>query len=704
MDADLAPPAGRGPPPARLAAAALARLHGLAGRRLAAMTACFGTGIGAYFALPAEPSLAAFVTLATLGLGAAVLGWRRRHGFGLLAAFVAALAAGLVAAQLRTNAVAAPVLAFRYYGPVEGRVVEVDRSSSGQVRVTLDRVRLDRVAPRRTPARVRLSLHDDGAGVVPRPGLLVMTTAHLMPPSRPAEPGGFDFQRHAWFERLGGVGYAQAPLLLASREVIGGAVGRARLALARDLQRRLPGDAGAVAAAIVTGDRSGLTEPVVARLRDANLAHLLAISGLHMGLLVGLAFGAVRFALACLPGVALRHPIRSWAAAAAIPVACAYLVLSGGSVATQRAFVMAGVMLAAVILGRRAVSLRSLALAGAIVLGLRPEALLGPGFQMSFAATGALILAFDRVARSDVWWRRGVAGAVAAVVISSVVAGLATAPFAAAHFNRVGQYGLLANLLAVPAMGAWVMPLLLAGLMLTPLGLGDGPITMAGWGIEWILAVAGFVAGLDGSVLGVPTPPAAVVPALGLACAAFACAGPIGRAAAAALAAAAFAAWSLHDRPAILVAESGGLVGIDGAAGRWLSWDSTEAFVAEAWLENDGDLAGQAGAASRPRVQDPDLPPVVAARGVRETEAAAAEGCSEGAWLVTNVEWDGPAGGCRIIDARWLRGTGALAVRAGRDGPVVRTVAGAQGARPWTGHGVLRGWGPDGPRKKGGAR
>ncbi len=187
-------------------------------------------------------------------------------------------------------------------------------------------------------------------------------------------------------------------------------------------------------AALMTGDRSGIGEEVAARLRASNLAHLLAISGLHMGLLTGVVFVAARIGLNLWPAAALRLPVKKIAALVALLAGAAYLALSGGSVSTLRAFVMVGVMYAALLIDRRAITLRAVAIAALIILLLRPEELLGPGFQMSFAATIALVGVYARwpvVGRRLPDWARPIA----AVVFSSLIAGAATAPFAAAHFN-----------------------------------------------------------------------------------------------------------------------------------------------------------------------------------------------------------------------------------------------------------------------------
>ncbi len=683
---DAAAPAGRGLP-------SLAALcQGLRGHRLPWVALALGTGAAGYFALPVEPTMAQAASVLAVSLALAGLAWLWRGGAGLVPLLLAVALAGGLAAQLRTVTIAGPVLGFRYYGAIEGRVVEIDRSASGAPRLTLDRVRLDRMGPDRTPHRVRISLQDE-SGEIPAPGLRVMTTGHLTPPSGPAEPGGFDFQRHAWFEGLGGVGYSRVPLLLAAPPAPGPTllVARLRAVIGDGLRDRMPGQTGEVAAAITVGDRSGLSDAVNEALRVSNLAHLLAISGLHMGLLVGFVFWCVRGGLALLPSVALRHPTRAWAAAAAFPFALAYLFLSGGNVATQRAFVMAAVMLGAILVGRRALSMRSVALAAVLILIWRPESITGPGFQMSFAATGALVLAFGWAARLQSGWMRGWRGFFVSLLLSSLVAGAATAPFAALHFNRLGQFGVLANLLAVPMMGTLVMPLLLIGLLLWPLGLEALPFRIAGWGIDYILWVADRVAALPGSVAMIHAPGWEVLPVIGLGMALIGVARGWGaRGAGIAALVVAGGLWLRTDRPEVLISDDGRLVGVMAQGGRWLNRPTGAAFVAGIWMENDGDAAGQENAAARARpAEGPGMVLHIAGRKADLPAAIAACGAKAG-WLVSSTPVEGAVRGCDVIDPVLLAQTGAVSLGRDESGGVVRIDARTvQGNRPWVRAGLV---------------
>ncbi|MEM8655612.1 MAG: ComEC/Rec2 family competence protein [Pseudomonadota bacterium] len=643
-------------------------------------------GIALFFWLRFEPSLATILSVGSAGAVASMVSRRVGEATAPLLVLLAMVTLGFVLAAWRAHSVAGPVLDWRYYGPVEGRIVGMDRSASDAVRLTLDDVKLDRVAPADTPTRVRISLHGDSSlGVAPEPGLRVMTTGHLGPPGGPVEPGGFDFQRHAWFAELGAVGYTRVPLVAIARAEfdLRQTVFHIRMSVSAYVRAVLPGDVGGFAAAVTTGDRSGISQDALNDLRASNTAHLLAISGLHMGLLSGFVFGLLRLIFALIPHVALYWPTRKLAALGALLAASVYLGLSGGNVATERAFVMVAVALCAILVNRRAISLRAVAMAAIIVLTLRPEALMGPGFQMSFAATTALVAVFGWI--RDMEWRLGPKWLqpVLGVVISSAVAGLATAPIGAAHFNTTAHYGLLANLASVPLMGVLVIPAAVLALVLAPLGLDVIGLWLMGLGLRWILWVADTVSGLDGAQGYVAGPGAAVLPLMTL--------GMLfvilwqGRPRFAGLAVVAFALmlWQIGARPQVLVADTGGLVGRMTDEGRALSRPKGAGFVARNWLENDGEGIAQDEAAARWQDKIGDLR-IVHLSGKRA--ATAFTGCARGEIVVANTDFEGAKDApCLVLTPKLLRRTGAVAVIRDGDDLYVKTARDVTGDRMWSG-------------------
>ena len=630
---------------------------------------CLAIGIAVYFFQKSEP--AAGLCVIMLGVGVFTLVVQRwiPDGLRIVAVALALGITGFGLAGARSNMVAEPVLGFRYYGPIEGRVVKIDRSASDAVRLTLDRVVLSRMTPERTPARVRVSLHGAQGFVALEPGQVVMMTGHLSPPSGPVEPGGFDFQRMAWFDRLGAVGYTRTPVLLGAGAAQGSSglwVYRQRVAISAGVQARLDGESGAFAAAIMTGDRSAMGQESLSALRASNLAHLLAISGMHMGILAAFVFAAMRYGLALSPYLALRWPIKKIAAVVALGMAAGYLALSGGNIATERAFVMVAVMLVAVLCDRRALTLRAVAIAALIVLTLRPEALFGPGFQMSFAATTALVAVFAVMRQ---WEFRAVPNwlkPVGAVFTSSLVAGLATAPFAAYHFNQIAQLGLIANLLSVPLMGTLVMPAAVVATLLAPIGLEMVGLWAMDLGLRWILGVAHFVAEQEDALRHVVTPDPIVIGLIAVSGIFIVLWRGSMRWGGLAPLALGFALWHIAERPAILVADSGSLIGVMTQDGRVVSKERGESFAASVWLENDGAPVDQWVSYNRDGLREDGRAvwaevagtQVVNLRGA--TALAALNGCGGADVLITNQDTSARAG-CDTFDITRLRHTGSLA-------------------------------------------
>jgi len=651
------------------------------------------TGIGTYFLLPVEPGFGTWVSLGFVTLLAVVLAAWFWRALGPVFLALALMTGGVMLAGAKAGSVGAPVLGFRFYGAVEGRVVIIDRSQSDAVRLTLDQVYLDGVSPADTPERVRVSLHGQQGYIDPEPGLRIAMTAHLSAPQGPVEPGGFDFQRMAWFRQIGAVGYTRVPVLTLAEAVQGRAglaVHRLRMRISTWVQAQMQGEEGAFAAAIMTGDRSGMSRETLAALRGSNLAHLLAISGLHMGLLTGFVFAAMRTLFALIPMVALRFPTKKIAAVIALGAGAFYLALSGGNVATERAFIMVAAMFIAILFDRRALTIRSVAMAALVVLVLHPQALTEPGFQMSFSATTALVAVFGWMRDWGGWQAPRWARPVLAVVISSAVAGAATAPFAAAHFNQVSYFGLLANLLSVPLMGAIVMPLAVLAAVLAPLGLSWLALAAMKPAISWILGVASHVSSMEGAVGHVASPPDFVVPLIAVGGLVMVLWRGWGRMAGLAPLALGLLLWSQVQRPDLLVSQSGGLIGLMTPAGRSVNKTRGEGFAVRSWLENDGDPVPQEDAFARGTflgdkghlLFDLGTRQVVHLSG-RGAKDRVTDACATGALVILSAEAEQIPRNCDLWDRKALAQTGPRAVYV-KDGTwrVVETRA-TSGVRLW---------------------
>jgi len=492
-----------------------------------------GVGIAAYFSLAVEPPL--WLGLVAVAASVGVAGsFRRRPGLLVAGLAAMALATGFLAAQARTASVAAPVLQ-RDIGPttVEGRVALMESHSKG-LRLTLERPRIGNLSPQATPHRIRVTVNGRQPDILP--GDWVRLRAKLSPPSPPAMPGGFDFQRHSYFRGIGGLGFSfgpatvTAPAADATQGGLGNGMALALQTLRRAISERVlaafaeGSPVGGVTVALMTGERGAIPENVMDAFRDSGLAHLLAISGLHIGLVAGLLFFGVRAGLALLGwpqvllgwpqalfggGLAVHYPVKKWAAAAALTGAFAYAMIAGATVPTLRAFLMVGLVLTAVMLDRRGLSMRLVAFAAAVILLIQPDSLLGASFQLSFAAVIALIAAYEALSdrrrerdkrRSPRGWPGRTWRYLGGVALTTLIAGAATAPFVIYHFNRLADYGLAANLLAVPLTALWVMPWAVVAFFLMPFGLESLGLAPMGWGVEAVIAVAAKVASWPGAV------------------------------------------------------------------------------------------------------------------------------------------------------------------------------------------------------------
>jgi competence protein ComEC len=660
-----------------------------------------GFGIALYFALPREPPL----WLGTAGLAPVLLTllwlWRRlpseqfRSFVPALLGFAVVLS-GFTAGSLRTHLVEAPVLERRAAYILEATVLLVEDHIRGQ-RLTLGGAVVDGLPAEATPAQIRVNARGKEPPVVP--GDRVRLRAMLMPPSPPVEPHGFDFARHAYFMQLGAVGYGlDRPELLkpAQSRSWSLALSAFRQAIANEITAVVPGDAGAIAVALLTGLRGALSDQIWDEWAITGIAHLLSISGLHLAIVAGTLFFAVRIALALVPPLALRLPTKKTAALVALIGSFGYLLISGAPIPTQRSFIMTALMLLAVMVDRNPFSMRLVAFAAIVVLLREPDTLLGASFQMSFAAVLALIAVYETgVAKrppgaSSLGWRLLLY--VAGVALTTVIASAATTPFSIYHFSRFPTYGIVTNLLAVPLSAVWIMPLGMLGLLLIPLGLAGPCFVLMGKGIEVIIVAAAFMADLPGAALDIPRPPAAALVAtvvgglwLCLWRTAWRRLGLIGIGLGIVLAA-------TDQPPDLLVDGRGQIVAVrldDG--GLALSPWQRDSWITEQWLRS----AGQTQAAPWPEVgqnADPGLRCdglgcVVNRQGrvvalARKPEALE-EDCALASLVISYPRVERCPNGTTLIGPQALRRSGGIALWFERAEIEILTVREVRGERPW---------------------
>ncbi|NWG52918.1 MAG: ComEC/Rec2 family competence protein [Hydrogenophilaceae bacterium] len=497
------------------------------------LPAAAASGAAAWLAAPTDPprwfALAGFAALA----GAAVLiaAWPtrarndvwealRRVGAGmcLLGGFAAL---GAAAAEIRAAHVASPRLSAQL-GPV---IVEgwVDAVEAGEPRTRL-RLLVHRIEGVAEPPRfVRVSTPGVRAFSA---GRAIRCRAILRPPEGPLAPGFFDFARRAYFERLGGTGFTLGGCRPIALPAPAAWMDRARLWLAAvrsDMSEAIyaasPGPGGAVAASVVVGDRSHIPPDVNEALFNAGLGHILSVSGLHMSIAGGVVYAALATLAALIAPLALRLPAQKIAAAGALMTLTFYLLISGASVPAQRAYVMAAVALGAKLIDRPAISMRGLALAALIIVLATPDSVLEPGFQMSFAATAALVAVFEAwdKARKAAWplptpgpivgSLQGIGRAIGGALLVSFVAGLATDPFALYHFQRFSVYGLPSNLAVAPLVSFVMAPAAALAAALAPFGQAEPALQVLAAACDLMVGIARAFGERPEALRALPKPP-----------------------------------------------------------------------------------------------------------------------------------------------------------------------------------------------------
>lgn len=474
----------------------------------------FGIGVGLYFALPREPSLIQIALLALLTLFITLFRRRSWQPVFMVSCLGFMLILGLARSTWHTQSVDRPRLpAYEKVYDVEGRITAVEKSGPRLRWVvqieTLGNLRVDK-----RPEYVRVTTFNKEYSV----GDGVSFRAQLRAPPSPVIPGGYNPAFRAYYQKVGGYGFmlskpqpAHIPLS-GFVDVSKYHVGQIRYGIAKRILVRAPEETAGLQVALLTGIRSWVPDDQTEALRAAGLAHILAISGLHMGLVTGSIYGIAMFLLVRVERLARARDVRKIAAIIGIVTATMYLILSGASVATQRAYIMACIIFLALILDRQAISIRSVSVAAFLTLWMHPEALVSPGFQMSFSAVLALVVVYRYWDSRRVYkGRPGFMGRVwndfKALSVTSLVAGTATSGFAVLHFNRIAVFGFFANLAAMPIFTFWVMPVAILVYASMLFGLETIPLWLMGKGLSLIIIISKWTEGLPGAVKFMSTGP-----------------------------------------------------------------------------------------------------------------------------------------------------------------------------------------------------
>jgi competence protein ComEC len=669
-----------------------------------------GAGVVLYLTADREPSLWYAIFAATLfGVLATLLRDHRIARGALLV--LCCLCLGIVSGSWRAARVSAPALDHIRVATLQGLVEEMDFRQTG-ARFLLRVDQAEGLAPTATPYRVRLTTKKTPLFEA---GAYVRLKARLLPPAQESLPGGYDFARDAWFMRIGAVGnvLGQVAVLTPPRppglvDATLAALDRGRNALARRIDTIIGGEAGAIGAAMVTGKRDLLGDDTKQVIREAGIFHIITISGVQMTLMAGIFFVGLRRLIALSPTLALRYPIKHWAAAAAILGAIVYAIATGSRVGTERALFMTLIMLGAVLAGRQSLSMRNLAFAAALVLLIAPEAIVGASFQLSFAAVAALVAVYEsRVAHAaqarderaglipttSETPRAKIFAAVShgplALLFATLCATAATASFMAYDFHELNPYVLIGNPLTLALIELFAVPCALIGVLLYPLGLDALVWHYLGLGIRFVLWVARGIGGLPGATLHLNA-----FPSWALACLAMAVlSAVIWRSALLRLTAVPLALIGLYGAATatsfdIAVDSSGDAVAVRGADGvLTVIARRPSVFTVEQWLAADGDGRDPHDAI------DADACDQIGCVGILPDgrsvalvldQAAFAEDCSRADMIVTPLYAPPGCAASLVIDRDRLRQTGAVALTARGAGWTFATSRAADEDRPWS--------------------
>lgn len=439
-------------------------------------TTSFLLGIVAFQRLPALPAAAWGFALIPLALLA--LRWR-------VARLPAACAGGFLWALFQAHQILTPALAPALEGRdlvLEGVVAaipeQLDRGARFQFQV--ERMN-DGARELPVPGRVRLSWYEGAPEL--RAGERWRLTARLKRPHGFSNPGGFDYEGWLYQNRIRATGYVRAGAdnQRLMDDASGYAVQRVRQRMFDRLSAALAGRGlGGVIGALAIGERQGIGQLQWDVFRRTGTTHLVAISGLHVGMIAGLVFFIVRALWARLGRLPLYWPAPQAAAVAALAAALVYAALAGFSIPTQRTVIMIGVVMVALLRRRHAAPARTLMTALLCVLVYDPLAVMNSGFWLSFGAVAAILFGMNQRVGREVWWRR-------ASRLHLLVT-VALAPPLLVLFQQVSLVSPLANLIAVPWVTLGVVPLVLAGCAVQALwpALGDPLLRLAETLLSWL--------------------------------------------------------------------------------------------------------------------------------------------------------------------------------------------------------------------------
>ncbi len=464
----------------------------------------FGIGIGLFLLLDIN------ITIDKLLLSCLLLGVLSFYSRRYVVISLLVILLGYTCITIHSSLKSPPITKNYYSLSISGIITKLEQYPSAQ-RLTLENVSVVGKKWDYFPQKIRIRVN--GLRNDLSLGDMITTNVNLVPPSLPIYPNSYDFSTKAWFDNIGAVGYNVGKIKVTKKPDIDLSyferftifMGHVRQDISRNIRQILPDDTGKVATALVTGEQSSISKSLIQDYRDTGLAHILSVSGMHMSALALLVFVMFRSIFALFPNFAIYYDIKKISAVIALVITFLYLMISGQEIPTQRSYIMVFVVFTAILFNRRAISLRTIAIAALIIMTFSPQSVLSPGFQMSFAAVLMLVAYYEKnylkkgktvVSIASIY--------VYGIILTAFIGTISTSIYAVYHFNRFPVYSILGNLAAASVFSFIIMPALLLGVVFMGLGWQEIPLKIAGFGIDLMNDMTIWIADLPHAVLLVP--------------------------------------------------------------------------------------------------------------------------------------------------------------------------------------------------------
>jgi len=643
-------------------------------------------GLVAYAALPAEPPAWALAA-AGLVLAGLLFVLRRTAWLGWASLALAAWL-GLCLLPLHAHWFGTSMLYRPAYGLFEARVDEILSATPESRRLVISQIT---PAEGTRPVPIRRARLLAPPEPMLAPGDTIRANMRFAPVPGPVLPGAYDGQFHSYFNGIGAYGNVTSQFERISEGPADATrfIELTRMTIGARIDAVLEGPAAAIGRAMVMGDQSGITDETRAVMAASGLAHVYSISGLHLSIVAGGVFFLLRWLLAAIPATGTRWPVKKVAALGGLAAAGFYLLLAGGAgnVPALRSTLMLGLVFGAVLAGRRALTMRNVALAAIAIIIIDPASIFRPSFQLSFAAVVALIGIYEMprpVRDRQAGFLRRMGRTLWATALTSFIAGTATLLFSAYHFQQTAPLGVLGNVLALPVVSLIIMPFAVLSVLAMPFGVDAPFIRVMGWGIERMMDVAELVAAWSDGWIGNPllTGWALLIglAALGI----FAFMTHWTRLVAPALVLPLVLVFGLDQRPDLLVADTTQAVALRTEKGLALVTGRPGSFAVNAWAQHY-----QEPIAAKAETAQCDSIACIAGTGdfsisIIRNAAAFAEDCGRHDLIIARVRAPVTCRGSQIVDGdalarlgvhwlRWDAGAGRFEIR-----PAMPDVS-----RPW---------------------